>query len=154
MKDDSGAGGMPANQTIRAWAQLQRVSRQMLERVEGALKEAGLPPLVWYDVLHELVGAGEAGLRPGQLIDSMLLAQYNLSRLLDRMEKDGLIARSAVEGDGRAQMITATSEGLRVRRAMWTVYGRQISELVGDRLNEEETKALSSLLLKLRPSAD
>lgn len=154
MKDDSGAGGMPANQTIRAWAQLQRVSRQMLERVEGALKDAGLPPLVWYDVLHELVGAGEAGLRPGQLIDSMLLAQYNLSRLLDRMEKDGLIARSAVEGDGRAQMITATSEGLRVRRAMWTVYGRQISELVGDRLNEEETKALSSLLLKLRPSAD
>ena len=152
MKDDYGAGGMPANQTIRAWALLMRVSRQMLECVEVALKEAGLPPLVWYDVLHELVGAGEAGLRPGQLMESMLLAQYNLSRLLDRMEKDGLIARSAVEGDGRAQMITVTAEGRRIRRAMWTVYGRQISELVGDRLNERETKTLSGLLLKLRPS--
>lgn len=154
MKDDSSAAGMPDDHTVRAWALLMRVSRQMLERVESALKEAGLPPLVWYDVLHELAGAGEAGLRPGQLIDSMLLAQYNLSRLLDRMEKEGLIARSAVEGDGRAQMITVTLEGLRVRRAMWAVYGRQIGALVGDRLSEAETKALSDLLLKLRLSAD
>ena len=69
MKDDSSTRGMPDDQTVRAWALLMRVSRQMLERVEGALKEAGLPPLVWYDVLHELVGAGEAGLRPGQLME-------------------------------------------------------------------------------------
>lgn len=154
MMNDSSSERMPDDDTVRAWALLMRVSRQMLERVESALKEAGLPPLVWYDVLHELAGAGEAGLRPGQLISSMLLAQYNLSRLLYRMEKEGLIARSAVEGDGRAQMITATPEGLRVRRAMWVVYGRQIGMLVGDRLSEAETKALSNLLLKLRLSAD
>ena len=40
--------------TIETWARLLRVSRNLLERVEAALKRDGFPPLSWYDVLLEL----------------------------------------------------------------------------------------------------
>ena len=44
----------PSPEAIKAWARLMRVSRQLIEQAEQALKDNGLPPLDWYDVLHEL----------------------------------------------------------------------------------------------------
>src|ERR1700751_3913382 len=84
----------PANpsQTVeRAWARLIKAQRTALGSVEGALKAAGLPPLAWYDALLELERAGAPGLRPFELERAMLLEQYNLSRLLDRMERAGYV---------------------------------------------------------------
>lgn len=141
----------PKREAVQAWALLLRVSKQLLERVEDDLKRAGLPPLVWYDVLHELAEAGDDGVRPGQLVETMLLAQYNVSRLLARMEKQGLVARSGVEGDGRGQTVSITAEGRKLRRAMWAVYGPAIAELVGDRLDHEELELFAKLLTRLKP---
>ena len=65
----------PSPEAITAWARLMRVSRQLVERAEDTLKESGLPPLAWYDVLHELAEAGEGGLRPFQFIEPTRFAQ-------------------------------------------------------------------------------
>ena len=81
--------------------------------VESALKDAGLPPLVWYDVLLELERAGEAGVRPFELERAMLLAQYNLSRLLERIEKESYIERRTCPDDGRGQLLRITESGIR-----------------------------------------
>ncbi|MGX8013270.1 hypothetical protein ACVDG8_032000 [Mesorhizobium sp. ORM8.1] len=54
----------PSSQAVTAWARLMRVSRQLVERAEDALKQAGLPALAWYDVLHELAEAGEEACVP------------------------------------------------------------------------------------------
>ena len=67
------------------------------------LKSAGLPALEWYDVLLEIERAGP--LRPRDLQSRLLLAQSNLSRLLDRMERAGLIARGDCEQDGRGLVV-------------------------------------------------
>jgi len=45
----------PSPEAIKAWARLMRVSRELIEQAEEALKTRGSPPLAWYDVLHELV---------------------------------------------------------------------------------------------------
>jgi len=81
-----------------AWARLLRAQTHLLGVVERELKQAGLPPLGWYDVLLELSRPGCDGLRPVELEKLLLLAQYNLSRLLDRLEKAGLVERRAVAG--------------------------------------------------------
>lgn len=141
----------PEPEAVRAWALLVRISRQLLERVEDDLKRAGLPPLVWYDVLHELAEAGESGLRPAQIVESMLLAQYSVSRLLARMETQGLVVREGVEGDGRGQTVSITAKGRKLRRDMWDVYGPAIAELVGDRLDRKELDTFARLLMKLKP---
>ena len=146
----------PSPDAIKAWARLMRVSRQLIEQAEEALKDSGLPQLAWYDVLHELAEAGEGGLRPFQLIERTLFAQYNISRLLARLEADGLVEKLKVADDGRGQTIRISAKGRETRRRMWVVYGRSITELVGAKLSADEQNTLSALLGRLRqpPVAD
>ena len=143
----------PSPEAIKAWARLMRVSRQLVESAEDALNEGGLPPLAWYDVLHELAEAGEGGLRPFQLIERTLFAQYNISRLLARIEADGLVEKLPVADDGRGQTIRITAKGRETRRRMWAVYGGSIAELVGAKLSADELKMMSALLGRLRDPA-
>jgi len=146
----------PSLAAIKGWARLMRVSRQLVESAEEALKAGGLPPLAWYDVLHELAEAGEGGLRPFQLIERTLFAQYNISRLLARLEADALVEKLPVADDGRGQTIRITAHGRETRRRMWAVYGKSIAELVGARLSQDELDTLSGLLgrLRLPPASD
>ncbi len=70
--------------------------------MEGALKAEGLPPLEWYDVLLELERGGP--MRPRDLQAHLLLAQYNLSRLLDRIEAAGLVERRPCPDDAPSDL--------------------------------------------------
>lgn len=135
--------------TIAAWARLLRVSRMLLERVEADLKQAGLPPLVWYDALHEIAEAGDAGLRPYEVIERMLLAQYNASRLLARLEKQGLVERDKCPADGRGQIVRISAQGRELRRRMWAVYGPAIAERFGDHLTSWDVRELDRMLIRL-----
>ncbi|WP_292089103.1 MarR family winged helix-turn-helix transcriptional regulator, partial [Mesorhizobium sp.] len=108
------------------------------------------PPLAWYDVLHELAEAGEGGLRPFELIDRVLLAQYSVSRLLARLEADGLLEKLPVSDDGRGQTVRITPSGREMRRRIWAVYGASIAELMGDKLSAKELETLAALLGRLR----
>jgi DNA-binding MarR family transcriptional regulator len=127
-----------------------RVSRQLVDRIEESLKAGGLPPLAWYDVLHELAEAGEDGLRPFELVDRVLLAQYSVSRLLARLEADGLVEKLPVSDDGRGQTVRITPSGRDMRRRIWSVYGASITEQMDSRLSTEELNTLAALLGRLR----
>ena len=140
----------PSPEAVKTWGRLMRVSRQLVEKTEDALKAGGLPPLAWYDVLHELAEAGEGGLRPFELVDRILLAQYNVSRLLARLEADSLVERLAVADDGRGQTVRITPGGRDMRRRIWSIYGKAIAELMGDKLSSKELEALAALLGRLR----
>src|SRR3954469_20503454 len=111
-------GQMPSQTAIRAWARLMKAQRLALDSVERELKAVGLPPLVWYDVLLEVERSGGKGLRPFELERAMLLPQYNLSRLIDRIEGAGYLERRACEDDGRGQIIVITERGKAIRRKM------------------------------------
>jgi DNA-binding MarR family transcriptional regulator len=136
----------PAEATIRAWARLMKAQHQALGSVEGVLKEAGLPSLAWYDVLLETERAGKDGLRPFELERAMLLAQYNLSRLIDRMEAAGYVERRPCVDDGRGHFIAITAAGRAMRRRMWPIYARAIEATVGRRLSARQAATLGELL--------
>lgn len=136
----------PAEATIRAWARLMKAQHQALGSIEGALKAAELPPLAWYDVLLETERAGKDGLRPFELERAMLLAQYNLSRLVDRMEMAGYVERRPCADDGRGHLIAITESGRAMRRRMWPVYARAIEAAVGRRLSARQAATLGELL--------
>jgi DNA-binding MarR family transcriptional regulator len=139
----------PSPQISDAWARLVRVQQALLDAVEADLKAADFPPLAWYDALLELSRAGGGKLRPLALEKAMLLPQYATSRLIDRLEKAGLIAREACPDDGRGQMIAITPSGRALRGKMWDVYGAAIDRHVGAKLSNEEARRLSELLGKL-----
>ncbi|MBY0335890.1 MAG: MarR family winged helix-turn-helix transcriptional regulator [Acetobacteraceae bacterium] len=137
----------PADATILAWARLVRAHAAAMGHVQAALKAAGLPPLEWYDVLLELEREGP--LRPRDLQARLLLAQYNLSRLLDRMAEAGLVTRGPCEEDGRGQVVAISEEGRALRRRAWPVYSRAIQDAVGAKLSEAQAAHLAELLGRL-----
>lgn len=126
-----------------------RAQQIVLAAIEQELKAAELPPLAWYDVLLELVRADGGQLRPYEIEQRTLLAQHNLSRLLDRMEKAGLVERQVFSEDGRGRWIVVTEAGRTMRERMWTVYGPAIQRHLGDKLDGAETELLAELLTAL-----
>jgi DNA-binding MarR family transcriptional regulator len=139
----------PSDQAIAAWARLVRLSGDLIDKVEAELKAAGLPPLVWYDALLELKRARSDGLRPFELQQRMLLAQYNLSRLLDRITKAGYAERLGCDDDGRGHLLRISGAGKKLLRRMWPVYRGAIARHFANKLNAAEVEHLTAILGKL-----
>ncbi|ACP27364.1 predicted transcriptional regulator protein, MarR family [Sinorhizobium fredii NGR234] len=126
-----------------------RAQSRVLAAIEKDFKAAGLPPLGWYDVLWELVKADAGRLRPFEIEARTLLAQYNLSRLIDRLEKKGLVRREAYDEDARGCWVTVTEAGRAMRALMWETYSRSIDKHVGAKFSENEADELAKLLSRL-----
>src|SRR6185295_7104749 len=139
----------PSEAVVAAWARLIRAREALVSAVEGDLKAAGAPPLAWYDVLLELSCAAEGRLRPFEIEKETLLAQYNLSRLLDRLEKEGLVGREPCQDDARGQWVVITDKGRAVQTRTWKVYARAIQKHVGEKLDDKAAGTLAELLGRL-----
>lgn len=139
----------PSKVTTQAWIQLHRTQRRLLEAVEAALKDKGLPPLAWYDVLLELNRDKDKGLRQYEIGEKVLLNKHNLSRLLDRLEKNKLLGRHACSEDGRGNLIRITRQGEQLIKEMWPVYSQTIQEHFGLKLKDKELTDLTRILNKL-----
>jgi DNA-binding MarR family transcriptional regulator len=137
---------LPSDSVVKVWTRLTRAQQLVLAGIERSLKDAGLPPLGWYDALWELERAGERGLRPFELEQQMLLAQYNLSRLIERLSRAAYVSREACKDDRRGHVLVITQAGRAARRRMWTVYGPAIQAAIGSQLSESEAERLSALL--------
>ena len=139
----------PTPAVVEAWASLVRTERALLDKVEEALKRARLPPLDWYHVLHEIDRAPKGMLRQTGVQDRTQLAQYNVCRLVDRLQREGLVERHQCQIDGRNNVLVITAKGRALRRAMWPVYATAIEEHFGARLSQAEAEQLARLLAKL-----
>jgi DNA-binding MarR family transcriptional regulator len=134
---------------VDAWIALMRAQQTALLKIERAFREAELPPLAWYDLLWELDRAGAEGLRPFELEERILIAQSNISRLIDRLAERGYAVRERHEEDGRGQRVLITATGRELRRRMWPVYAKALREAVGSRLTEREAQMVATQLTKL-----
>lgn len=140
----------PSQAVVRAWARLVKAQHKVLGAVEADLKRAGFPPLAWYDVLLALRRSKQSGLRHLEIEAQLLLAQHNVSRLVDRLEKTGLVERQPVAGDGRGQLVVITSSGRDLLRRMWPAYRDAIARHVGRKLGgEPQAQTLAHLLGRL-----
>jgi DNA-binding MarR family transcriptional regulator len=139
----------PSAAVIEAWASLVRTERSLRDKVEEALKAARLPPLDWYHVLHEVERAPKGMLRQTGVQDRTQLAQYNVCRLVDRLEGEGLVERRQCQLDGRNNVLLITAKGRALRRQMWPVYSTAIEQHVGAHLSRAEAEQLARLLGKL-----
>jgi DNA-binding MarR family transcriptional regulator len=131
---------------VSAWARVVRVSERVLLVVEEELKTAALPPLSWYDLLLELRRAEPGGLRPYQLQSAMLIPQYNMSRLIDRMTKAGYAERRSCDADRRGQIIRITPDGKALQRKMWPIYRSVLEREFASKLAESDAERLANLL--------
>ena len=90
-----------------------RTSAAMMDEMEELLKERGITN-TQYNVLRILRGAEPDGLCRNELRDRMLTRMPDVTRLLDRMEQAGLVARSRDNEDRRLVSTRITPAGRRV----------------------------------------
>jgi DNA-binding MarR family transcriptional regulator len=139
---------VPSDPVVRAFVRLVRAQRSVVTGIERAVKDAGFPPLEWYDVLWELERAGPS--RPRDIQDRLLFPQSNLSRLIDRLESARLVKRGTCSEDARGQIVCITDEGKALRKRMWKVHASAIQSMVGDHLSDAEADQVARLLDRLR----
>jgi DNA-binding MarR family transcriptional regulator len=142
----------PSEAVVDAWIALNRAQQTALLKIERAFRDAKLPPYAWYDVLWELDQAGESGLRPFEIEGRILIAQSNISRLIDRLVEQGYVERRPCKEDGRGQYVVVTSAGREIRKRMWQTYSRAIGEAVGDYFTQREAAHVAALLTRLTDS--
>lgn len=118
--------------TLAGWRAFLGAHALIVRRIERDLAAAGLPPLGWYDVLWALREAPEGRLRINALADEVvILSRTGLVRMVDRIEKAGLLRREAVPGDRRGSYAVVTKEGVQMLRRMWPVYRAAVAEHFG-----------------------
>lgn len=128
----------------RAWARFVTAQALLLDRIEAAFAEAELPPLAWYDVLWILENEQHGRLRMADLARKAVVSRSNVTRLSDRLEKAGLVARSDCQVDGRGTVCELTAKGRALRAKMWPVYKKQIDNLFGKHLGAREAEAIAA----------
>jgi DNA-binding MarR family transcriptional regulator len=113
---------------LGAWRALLNAHAKVTTEIEAALAEADLPPLTWYDALWPLYRAKERRLRVGALATEVTLSRTGLTRLVDRLEREGLVSREPAPEDRRGSYIALTRPGVELLRRMWPVYERVLEE--------------------------
>jgi DNA-binding MarR family transcriptional regulator len=139
----------PSEAVVDVWIRLNCAQRQLRASIEADLKGAGFPSLDWYGVLLHLKRVECGHMSPKEIEQGLLFEQYNLSRLLDRMEREGLVRRVPFPGDKRRQLVEITEKGRGLQKRMWLVYGAAIDRFLGAKLDEGEVEQLTSLLSRL-----
>ncbi|MBW4490500.1 MAG: MarR family transcriptional regulator [Trichocoleus desertorum ATA4-8-CV12] len=115
---------------------------KLLDRLEEKMAEAGLPSVEWYDVIYTLKEAPEHRLRLSELADRVLLSRSNLTRLVDRLEKAGLLRRQPCPSDRRGTFAVLTEAGLAMQQKMWPIYAEGIAEYFGAYMDDETATAM------------
>ncbi len=134
-----------------AFLDLLRTTDILSRRLIPVLKSADLSS-TQYNVLRILRGA-PAGLACGEIAGRMITRDPDVTRLLDRLEKRGLISRSRETKDRRTVMTRITPDGLkllsRLDEPVRAAHRRQLGHLGRNRL-----RALTDLLRAARRAGD
>ncbi len=139
---------------LTAWRTFLRAHATVVRRLEAELVAEHDLPLASYDVLVQLSEATDRRLRMTELADRVLLSRSGLTRLADRLEREGLIERKACPSDARGTLAVLTPAGLARLRAAWPTHRRGVAEHVTGRLSAAELVQLSELLDKLLDEPD
>jgi DNA-binding MarR family transcriptional regulator len=134
---------------LGAWRAFLRAHSQISRELEAELVAEHDLPLASYDVLLQLAESDGRRLRMTELADRVLLSRSGLTRLVDRLERDGLVEREACLSDARGTLAVLTQAGLTRLRSAAPTHLRGISEHMTSRLTPEELDELQRLMLKL-----
>jgi DNA-binding MarR family transcriptional regulator len=96
---------------LRAWRGLLRVHAQLSKALDAQLIAAHGLPLTSYEVLMYLSDAQGGQMRMHDLAESVLLSRSGLTRLVDRLEREGYLVRKSCAHDARGAFAVLTESG-------------------------------------------
>jgi DNA-binding MarR family transcriptional regulator len=136
-----------------AWRGLLRVHASLIKELDAELeREHGLP-LTSYEVLLHLDSTPDRRMRMSELAESVVLSRSGVTRLVDRLERDGLIERASCPSDARGSFAVLTDRGRRALRDASGTHLRGIRERFIAQFSPAELEQLAGFWERLLPGA-
>ena len=132
----------PRDPRLAGWRELLTAHALLVRRLDDELRaESGLS-IPEYSALLQLAEAPERRQRMSDLAGGIFLTRSGVTRLIDRLEKDGLVERRGCLSDGRGAEAALTEEGLTRLRAASTVHLRGIETYYFDRISPDDQETV------------
>lgn len=96
---------------LSAWRALLKAHAALVKELDAELEVRHGLPLTSYEVLRSLRTAPDGKLRMAELAEHVLLSRSGMTRLIDRLEREGFVCRSTCDKDGRGCYAGLTAEG-------------------------------------------
>ncbi|HTK11630.1 MAG TPA: MarR family transcriptional regulator [Ktedonobacteraceae bacterium] len=139
----------PDRQGMQIWEAYLHSHTGIMRVLERELQNAHALSLAEYDVLLHLRRATERRLRMGELASAVLFSTGGLSRLLDRLERTGLVVRERTPDDRRGVYAVLTEAGLARLREASETHLHGIQEHFVAALHDEEREPVARFLSRL-----
>jgi DNA-binding MarR family transcriptional regulator len=137
------------DEELAAWKGMLRAHASLVRTLDAELAREHDLPLSSYEVLLYLNDADGGRMRMSDLADSVLLSRSGLTRLVDRLERGGLLKRERCESDQRGLFAEITDDGRRAFAAARQTHLDGVRRLFLDRFTRDELKALGAFWQKL-----
>ncbi len=134
---------------MRAWRGFLQAHAMLLRRLEAELSAGTGMSLAHYDVLVQLSFAEGRRLRMHELANRVLLSRSGITRVVDRLEEDGLVARMACPSDARGAFAVLTDAGIGRLREATPVHLDGVRRRFVEPFTDDELAELSALLERL-----
>ena len=140
-------------QAMDAWRLLLEVHHELTHEMDRELREAHGLRLDWYDVLVQL-NAADGRLRMHELADATLFSRTDCTRIVDRMERAGLVVRERATEDGRGVYAALTSAGSTMLREAAVTHVRSIEQRFTGLLSEDEAATIAAAFRRVLTTDD
>ena len=138
----------PGGRGIAAWLALLRAHATLVRQLAVDLVEETGLTLGDYDVLAQLALAGGA-LRMTELADKAFSSRSGMTRRVDRLVEQGLVARTEANADGRGVVVSLTSNGVARFKETAPIHIRRVAELFVAPLSDQELAILEQAMTKV-----
>jgi DNA-binding MarR family transcriptional regulator len=149
LSDSQQSLSSPPPEALAAWRVFFECALALPDIFHAELSDAVGLPFRWYDVLVNLDEAGR-GAPMNEVASRILASKSGLTRVIDNMEKAGLVRRERPEDDRRVVLVFITDEGLATLEAARSVHRDGIRRHFTEHLTEAELKTLARTLEKVR----
>ena len=139
-----------SKESVRTWLRLLSCESMIEQNVRSRFRQNFEVTLPQFDVLSELERSADR-LTMSQLSKELMVSNGNITGVVDRLEKSGLVERTRPKHDRRVQFIELTDAGKSEFKRMARHHERWIDELLGG-LSVEDMQRLQRLLIKTRES--
>jgi DNA-binding MarR family transcriptional regulator len=134
---------------LAAWRGMLRAHAALTKELDAELAREHNLPLSSYEVLLYLADAPNGRMRMAELAESVLLSRSGLTRLVDRLEREGLLKRERCESDARGLFAEITPKGRRLFDAARATHLDGVRSRFLSRFSREELRAMGALWEKL-----
>jgi DNA-binding MarR family transcriptional regulator len=138
---------------LGAWRGLLRVHSALVKAFDAELLAEYDLPLTSYEVLINLQAAPGHRRRMAELAEGVLLSRSGMTRLVDRLERDGLLERDACVSDGRGTFAVLTPKGEELLSRARRTHLDGVRERFVEHFTEDELELLARLWNRVLPGA-